>query len=330
MSGFLIIRPQGLGDIIHLIPSLKMLREKFPDEKISLLCRKSFGCIIPKEYNIDIIEMPAHASFIEMISLIKKIRQEHFDILFDLFGNPRTAIISLLSGVKERYGFDYRIRKYVYTKTYSPPNVNKHLMQLFSDFFAYFGIEGKVEYPNIKMPTEIKRAAEKSIEGVEIKHPFLGINPNSGCQSRAWPKEYIVKFINLWYEKTKAPVLLTQGPNEYEYVNSIIKEVGFEKSFTHKPVKTDEFLALLGMLDVFLTADTGPMNISWAAGTPTVALYGATTSEPTAPRGEKHLLLIADGIDCLRCHKDYCEDKKCMKALTPEYVLSKIIEKYKL
>ena len=103
MSGFLIIRPQGLGDIIHLIPSLKMLREKFPDDKISLLCRKSFGCIIPKEYNIDIIEMPAHASFIEMISLIKKIRQEHFDKLFDLFGNPRTAIISSSSLYLDKY-----------------------------------------------------------------------------------------------------------------------------------------------------------------------------------------------------------------------------------
>ena len=29
MSGILVIRIQGLGDIIHLIPSLKMLREKF-------------------------------------------------------------------------------------------------------------------------------------------------------------------------------------------------------------------------------------------------------------------------------------------------------------
>ena len=330
MSGILIIRPQGLGDIIHLVPSLKMLREKFPQEKIALLCRRGFGSIIPREYDIKLIEMPAHANLKEMAALIKQIRREHFEKLFDLFGNPRTAVISLFSGVKDRYGFDYRIRKYAYKDTYAPPNPNKHLMQLFADFFAHFGIEGKVEYPNIKMPLEIVKNAEKSIEGINVKHPFLGINPNSGCQSRAWPKEHIIKFINLWFEKTKSPVLLTQGPDEGEYVNEIIKEAGAEKAFTHKPVKTDEFLALLGKLDIFLTSDTGPMNISWAAGTPTVAMYGATTSEPTAPRGDKHLLLIADGIDCLRCHKDYCEDKKCMKALTPEYVLQRIIEKYNL
>lgn len=330
MSGILVIRIQGLGDIIHLIPSLKMLRDKFPEKNIALLCKKGFGQIVPPEYNIKIIDLPAHASFLEMIKLIKAIRKEKFDELYDLFGNPRTALISLFSGVKNRFGFDYRIRKYAYNGVYAPPNPNKHLMQLFADFFEHFGIKGTVFPPKLNFSGPIINNALQAISETTVKKPLLGINPNSACPSRAWPTEHIINFINLWYDKTHSPALLTWGPGELQTVEKILKQVDPQKAFTHKALKTNEFLTLISQLDLFLTPDTGPMNFAWAVGTPTVALYGATTPEPTAPRGKNHLLLFKEDIPCLRCHKDFCSHKKCMYELTPDYVLNCILEKYNL
>jgi len=330
MSGILVIRIQGLGDIIHLIPSLKMLREKFPERKIALLCKKGFGQIVPAEYKIKIIELPAHASFFEMIKLIKIIRREKFDELYDLFANPRTALISLFSGIKKRFGFNYRIRKHAYNGIYTPPNPNKHLMQLFANFFENFGIKGTVYPPSLTFSSSILNHALRAISDVTVKSPLLGINPNSACQSRSWPAEHIINFINLWYDKTHSPVLLTWGPGELQKVEQILSKVDSQKAFTHKALKTNEFLALISKLDLFLTPDTGPMNFAWAVGTPTVALYGATTPEPTAPRGKNHLVLFKKDIPCLRCHKDFCSHKKCMHELTPNYVLNCILEKYNL
>ena len=111
MSGILIIRLKGLGDIVHLIPVLRMLRQQRPDETIGLLCQKPFGQIVPPDLNIRIFELPGHAGLTDTFRLIRDLRRCRFDKLFDLFANPRTAIISLLSGVNERYGFDYRIRR---------------------------------------------------------------------------------------------------------------------------------------------------------------------------------------------------------------------------
>ena len=110
----LIIRPQGIGDIILLIPALRSLTQNYPKDEFVLLCYKGFSLVLPPDLKIRTIEISQHAGIIDSIKLLKKIRREKFDKVFDLFGNPRTAIITLLSGIKERCGFNYRYRNIAY------------------------------------------------------------------------------------------------------------------------------------------------------------------------------------------------------------------------
>lgn len=331
MSGILIIRLKGLGDIVHLIPILRMLRASDASQTIGLLCQKPFGQIIPPELDIRIFELPAHAGIVETAKLLKKIRQTGFGQLYDLYSNPRTAIISLLSGIKKRYGFDYRIRRWAYSKTFSPPNPNLHLMYLFGDFFKHFGIVGELKHPALAMSETVRNKAIAAISknGMPAR-PLLGINPHTTYPSKAWPEEYYIEFIKLWFEYTHKPILVTWGPGERQTAERIVEKAGKDKAFTHEAVKIDEFAALLTLLDLFLTADTGPMNIAWAVNTPTIALFGPTTREAVAPRGKQHLSLFNENIPCLQCHLEVCSHKSCMYEMKPEWVFARINEKYNL
>ncbi|NCB39083.1 MAG: glycosyltransferase family 9 protein [Erysipelotrichia bacterium] len=331
MSGILIIRLKGLGDIVHLIPILRMIRESRSSQAIGLLCQKPFGQIIPPELNIRIFELPAHAGLLETARLLKEIRRAGFAQLYDLYSNPRTAVISLLSGIKERYGFDYRIRRWAYTKTFKPANPNRHLMYLFGEFFSHFGIEGELKHPSLTMPETTRNKAIQAIsQNARLPRPLLGINPHTTYPSKAWPEEYYVELIKLWFEHTKKPVLVTWGPGERQAAERIVKKAGKDKAFTHETVRIDEFAAMLAHLDLFLTADTGPMNIAWAVNTPTIALFGPTTREAVAPRGERHLSLFNESIPCLQCHLEECSHKSCMYNMKPEWVFAKISKKYPL
>ena len=60
MAGYLIVRPKGMGDIVHLIPSLTMLRRRHPDLPLGLLCQAPFGDIIPPELGIELFHIPAY------------------------------------------------------------------------------------------------------------------------------------------------------------------------------------------------------------------------------------------------------------------------------
>ncbi len=331
MSGTLIIRLKGLGDIVHLIPVLRLLRQQNPAENIGLLCQKPFGQIIPPELGIRIFELPNHAGVTDTFKLIREIRKQRYSRLFDLFANPRTAVISLFTGIKERFGFDYRIRRHAYTKTFAPQNPNKHLMYLFGDFFAHFGVAGQLTPPDLKFPASVQEKAMLAIkEGFSGRRPLLGINPHTTYPSKAWPEEHWIEFINLWHGKTGNPALVTWGPGERRAAEKIVEKAGKEKAFIHEAVAIDEFAALLAGLDMFVTADTGPMNIAWAVNTPTVAIFGPTTREAVMPRGPQHVSLYDETLACLQCHQEVCAHKSCMWSIKPAQVIEKILQKYDL
>jgi ADP-heptose:LPS heptosyltransferase len=330
VSGILIIRLKGLGDIVHLLPLLKMLRRDYAQHQVALLCQKPFGQIVPRSLNIKVFELPPHAGVGDTFKLLKQIRKHKFEYLFDLFANPRTAVISLLSGIKKRFGFDYRFRRNAYAQTYSPPDPNLHLMKLFANFFAEFGFKGRIELPDLVPEPGFCATADKFLRSINQPKPVVAINPHTTYPSKAWPREYFIEFIKLWYKKFHSPVIVTWGPGEKDAALEIIKKAGAEKAFLQPEVNIMEFAAFLSRLDLFLTADTGPMNIAWAVNTPTVALFGPTTRKAVAPEGPQHLSLFNPEIECLQCHKEVCSHKSCMYSMKPKWVFDKIINKYKL
>ncbi|GAB4280982.1 MAG: lipopolysaccharide heptosyltransferase II [Candidatus Rifleibacteriota bacterium] len=329
MAGILIIRLKGLGDIVHLIPTLRMLKRDYPDKPLALLCQKPFGQIIPQELDVKLFELPAHAGIAETISLLEEIRKCKFEYLFDLFANPRTAIISLLSGISNRFGFDYRYRKFAYSKTYKPADPNLHLMRLFADFFAEFGFPGEIDHPRLVAPEVARKSVENALKKEGIERPLLGINPHTTYPSKSWPEEYFVKFIELWFAHTGKKTMVTWGPGEEPAARRITEKAGPEKAFLQPPANIMEFAAILAQLDFFLTADTGPMNIAWAVGTPTTTLFGPTTRKAVAPRGDSHLTLFNEEIECLQCHLEQCSHRSCMRSMLPEWVFGKMRQKYK-
>jgi len=52
-----------------------------------------------------------------------------------------------------------------------------------------------------------------------------------------------------------------------------------------------QLAAVLSQLDAFVCADTGPMHLASAAGTPTIALFNATTADIYGPQGVNDLVL---------------------------------------
>lgn len=205
MSGILVMRLRGLGDIVHLLPVLRMLRELNPGETIGFFCQYPFGQIVPHDLQIEVIEMPPGAGFSQLLKLAWQIRRYHFDRVFDLFSNPATAIVTALSGIKQRYGFDYRVRRWVYSRTYTAPDPNIHLMQLFADFFAYYGVVGELKQASIMPSHELCKRAIKSLPSRFNRAGglLLGINPHTTYPAKAWPHEYYCEFIRLWYALTR-------------------------------------------------------------------------------------------------------------------------------
>lgn len=326
MPGTLLIRLKGLGDIVHLLPSLQRLRATRPDEPLGFLCQKPFGAIVPASLGVQIFELRPGASFWETLALVRRVRRQRYDRLFDLFGNPRTALISLLSGIPFRAGFDYRIRRWAYHATFRPPDPNRHLMALFGEFLDHFGLRGPLDRPRLEWSAADAAVAQAIVR--ERGRPLLGMNPHTTYPSKAWPLEHYRELAARWHAATGQPVLVFWGPGEEATARRLVADLGPERAFTHSALTIPQFVALLARLDLFVTADTGPMNIAWALDVPTVALFGPTTRRAVAPRGPRHLVLHHRSLDCLECHREVCPDGRCMRELSPDQVWDEIWAKY--
>ena len=90
-----------------------------------------------------------------------------------------------------------------------------------------------------------------------------------------------------------------------------------------------ELGVVLERADVLVTADTGPMHIAAAVGTPIVALFGPADPNrtgPVGPKGRDLVVVNRDGLDCVPCRKRYCRrgDTACMTELPVLRVLAAV------
>jgi lipopolysaccharide heptosyltransferase II len=79
-------------------------------------------------------------------------------------------------------------------------------------------------------------------------------------------------------------------------------------------------VAILSLVDLLVTNDTGPAHIASALGRPTLVVFGPTnplTTRPLSPLGE----IVRHPPDCAPCMLRDCPiDHRCMTAITPDEV----------
>ena len=103
--------------------------------------------------------------------------------------------------------------------------------------------------------------------------PWIGIHPFSAMSWRQWCG------FNELIEKLKiingSIILLGKNPQHQVKCNDVIDLVN--------KLSVTELLSLIRKLDILVSCDSGPMHLGFAAGTPTVALFGAVTPQFRLP-----------------------------------------------
>ena len=108
----LITRLRFIGDIVLTTPVIRAVRKKFPNSYIAYLADKNAITLLENNPYLDeLIPLDFSWTLKEQLNFIKTLRTKKFDLVIDLFGNPRSAILSFLSGAKTRIGGEFGWRK---------------------------------------------------------------------------------------------------------------------------------------------------------------------------------------------------------------------------
>src|SRR5215510_14614457 len=112
----LVIQFRRIGDVLLSTPVLRALRQHYPQSYIAFLTEPSPGRGLQNNPCLDaVLIQPRHATWRQQWQLWRQIRRQRFDLVIDLIGNPRSALLTYLSGAKHRLAFARFPRSLLYT-----------------------------------------------------------------------------------------------------------------------------------------------------------------------------------------------------------------------
>jgi ADP-heptose:LPS heptosyltransferase len=334
----LITRMKFIGDIVLTTPIIRSLRVALPSAYIAYLGEKEAVSLLEHSPYLDEI-IPydfSVSSVIEQTRIALLLRRRRFDLVIDLFGNPRTALLSYLSGARTRVGIDRPGRGRLYTLRIRDDGKPKTAIGFHEQFLRALGIPATAPRTEIFLTDEERRDAALLLDSLwaqspagNTPRPVVGMHVGATWPAKTWLPERFGELAVRLASDLGARVVLTAGPRDADAIGRVTAVAG--SSAVALPVLPLRHLAaVIAHCAVFVSNDAGPMHIAPAVGVPTIGLFGPGEDDIWFPysRSEGHQALRKD-VPCHPCHLDVCNRRgeqymECMKLLTVEHVLAAV------
>ncbi|OGI04248.1 MAG: lipopolysaccharide heptosyltransferase II [Candidatus Melainabacteria bacterium GWF2_37_15] len=328
----LIVRLSAIGDVVHSLPILNMLRKKFPDSFIAWAVEERSADILVNNPLLDKVYIfPKKKWNKKSWAVIKEIRKEKFDIAIDLQELFKSGIITFLSGAKTRIAHA-KTREFadIFVNVKLPAHDTfdheKLIIERYLEPAKYLGAsvdEVKFSLP----PIEDSIKSKVSSLFASLEKEIVIFSPATIWSTKHWLENYWAELLDKLVEKYN--VVFIGSANDNELIQRITSHA-----------KTDNYLNLAGktslleLIEIFnrakyvIAPDTGPAHIANATQVPSIIMiFGPTGVKRTPPYGEKHSAL-STSLPCQPCFKRNCPRKdvplECMKKITPDMILEKI------
>jgi lipopolysaccharide heptosyltransferase II len=311
----LIVKPSSIGDIVHALPVLALLRRRYPAAHITWLVSASCAPLVDRHPLVDrtIVFHRRGNPVFSIIKLLLSLTTERFDLVVDLQGLSRSAAFAFATRSPHRIGpADAREWAYLlYTRRVITGRKVVHAVEANLRIADAIGLgRSPVEFPLPDDPAD--RAA---IEPLLPQQPFAVLIPGTNWKTKRWPAEHFADLVQPLRSRFGLSTIVAGGPADSAMANLIPADVNLAGKTTLR-----QTIALLRKADLVIANDSGPMHIAVALNRPLVALYGPTDPVLTGPWRRPDSVLRL-GIPCSPCHRRHCSHTSCLKWIQAEDVL---------
>lgn len=335
----LLIQFGDLGDVIVTFPCLRALKENFPEAYIVIAVHAKAKDLAQGCYWCDevlTVESPTD-HFIKRLGrnlkFAQRIRGQKFDLVFDLRTGDRSAILSLLTGARQRvsfYGIYNKLwRNRIYSHLVSPDgSPDLHMVDYYLSLLNIYGIDTTDRTPTYLVTEEQASETQKLIQcmGLETAKPKIAYHAFSLWEYKGWDLKKHAEMIQWMVQRYNAHVVLTGTKAQYEPAEIILKQN--EKNVYNLAGKTSLKIlpAILQRCDVSMGVDTAGGHIAAAVGTPTITIFGPGNFSKWAPYGSRSKI-VHKNWECVPCKKMGCNGSgksQCLNELSVSEVKADI------
>ena len=325
-SGFariLVIQLRQMGDVLLCTPALRALRKKFPEARIAFLVDKPFEPLLRHNPDVDALIARDPAESFEPVRSIARVRRFAPQLVIDYLANPRTALITLLSGAGITLSYANKRRAFLYKLKAKPEG--GYVAQEKLSLLKPLGIESAGLELTLNYPESAAAAAREILSGFGIReNDFLAaLDLFHKRPARQWPPKYFIETADRLAEKFGAKVVITCLPQNRARAQEAAA-LARQKHFIASGLDLFQLAALLKRANLFLGADAGTKHVAVSQNTPTFTILGPSGEQWTMPSPIHQTASVE--LDCRPCSFHHCPvpGHPCQKNLTPEMARQKL------
>ena len=327
----LIIRNDGIGDLLNSTPAISLLRQNYPEAEITVLAQSTTAPILMGNTDVDRIlildRRGAHRRLINRLKFYLGLRRKKYNLVVAMRTASWSNFVAFLSGAKYRLGRHQKRFKSTLTHVWRAQYQKGHVHEIDRNFDLVGLIcEGMGDRRLILkvLDEEIAHAKRKLASwGVTPNDYLLCIHPGASSFDKRWPEENYAEIADGLVRERGAKVLILRGPEEAELVWNIQKAMQAD-SIAYAPESIREFGALIRCCNLIVCNDSGPMHIAAALNVPTVAIFGPTDHVAWKPHS-KNATVVRRDMPCWPCSAHKCKiGWECTKKLRVNMVWEQV------
>lgn len=292
-----------LGDTIHLMPALWMVRQAYPEAELHVTVASHVVSIMDCLPWVDRVwgymRYPRHATLRENIEFIRRLRREKFDVLINLNGSDRSCWLTFFSGARERLGRwpedrSAFFRKFMFTARirYRAGDEPAYLSKC--RYLAEAGFPFTEPEFHVEIAPEHLRPAEIS----ELdKRTYFHISPFTTADHKELSPEQLAQLIaqlGKSFPGTRLALSCAPTARELEKMEKLLALLPQRpwRVFSGN-LNLIQIAAVIKYSALHFCGDTGTLHIAVMAQTPVVAWFWPNrTLRAWMPEGQKYRVLM--------------------------------------
>jgi heptosyltransferase I len=137
------------------------------------------------------------------------------------------------------------------------------------------------EYP-LRVPAGGAASIRARLHEIGIGGEYIVVGPGGSWRAKCWPVEHYGEFCREFEKHNDMRMVVIHGPGEKSLAEEVVRAAAPARPLILKTT-IEELMGLLAHARCVLAADSGPLHLAAALGTPVVGLFGPTDPARNGP-----------------------------------------------
>lgn len=343
IRSLVIVELTRMGDVIAMLPSIRLLAEQFSRAEITLLIDERYAELV-RSFGVScrVVGVKGPETVSGLFEAIQLARVIDADMALSMSPPKRNAVTVLASGAKRKVGYltyvdsltpylrSTPIEAFACTlarrEFYGLENIEERALKVCKSLGIVSEVVNSVQNIDKVRHAEAQRRLQE--KGVFLPKRFIVLHPFSGWRFRSWSVD---RFNQL------ATKILTQLNIGVVYLCEKSEERLLDASKSRFNGRDDVFFlasddlvetsVVLKEALLIVCNDSGPLHLASALGVQAVGLFGPASPALTAPKGVRGVVHY-ERVPCSPCDQRQCvrPTDSCMSLISPDAVFQSVLK----